>query len=67
MDTTAAGDMYAGGFLFGLLSGKSLEDCGKVANYCAETVIQNIGARIPEDLHAQIESYLAQEAEMQVA
>ena len=67
VDTTAAGDMYAGGFLFGLLSGKSLEDCGKVANYCAETVIQNIGARIPEDLHAQIESYLAQEAEMQVA
>lgn len=67
VDTTAAGDMYAGGFLFGLLSQKSLEDCGKVANYCAEAVIQNIGARIPEDLRDRVEAYLAQDAAMQVA
>ena len=67
VDTTAAGDMYAGGFLFGLLSDKSLEDCGKVANYCAEAVIQNIGARIPEDLRARVDAYLAQDAAMQVA
>lgn len=66
VDTTAAGDMYAGGFLFGLLNQKSLEDCGKIANFCAETVIQNIGARIPEDLHARVDAYLQREAALAV-
>jgi sugar/nucleoside kinase (ribokinase family) len=58
IDTTAAGDMYAGGFMFGLLNNMSLEDCGRIAGFCAETVIQNVGARIPDDLLSRAESHL---------
>ncbi|MFN8674098.1 MAG: adenosine kinase [Candidatus Sericytochromatia bacterium] len=55
IDTTAAGDMYAGGFLFGLLNKLSLEESGKIATYCAETVIQYVGARLPNDLLKNVE------------
>ena len=64
IDTTAAGDMYAGGFLFGLINQKSLEDSGKIANFCAETVIGKIGARIPTDLRGLVDGYLKTEAEL---
>lgn len=58
VDTTAAGDMYAGGFLFGLLHNLSLEECGNVATLCAETVIQQVGARLPTDLLNKVEKLL---------
>lgn len=50
VDTTAAGDMYAGGFMYGLINGYDLEKCGKTAHVCAESVIQNIGAKLPKDI-----------------
>lgn len=59
VDTTAAGDMFAGGFLSGLVRGCSLEEAGHLAAFCAETVIQVIGARIPENLRELSEHYLA--------
>jgi sugar/nucleoside kinase (ribokinase family) len=56
VDTTGAGDLYAAGFLFGLTSGRSLEDCAKIGGLAAAEVIQHYGAR-PEvslkDLLAQ--------------
>lgn len=58
IDTTAAGDMYAGGFLFGLLKGLSLYESGKIANFCAETVIQNIGATMPDNLLTRVEEHM---------
>ncbi len=58
VDTTAAGDMYAGGFMFGLTRDLSLTECGKIANFCAETVIQQVGAKIPEDLTQRVEEHL---------
>ena len=39
VDTTAAGDSFAAGFLFGLLRGKSLEVCGKIANRLAAQMV----------------------------
>lgn len=60
IDTTAAGDMYAGGFMYGLIHDRPLEECGKLASFCAETVIQQVGASIPENLLALAEAYLAQ-------
>lgn len=59
VDTTAAGDMFAGGFLSGLVRQRSLEECGHIAAFCAETVIQAIGARIPDNLLELSENYLA--------
>ncbi len=58
VDTTAAGDMYAGGFMYALTKGMSLEDCGTIANYCAETVIGQVGARIPDNLSELVKDYL---------
>lgn len=59
VDSTAAGDMYAGGFLYGLLQGHSLEACGQLASFCAETVIQQVGASLPADLLEQAKAHLA--------
>lgn len=61
-DTTAAGDMYAGGFLYGLLNGMSLYDCGVCATFCAETVIQNVGAKVPENLLEMLQQHLQKHA-----
>lgn len=47
IDTTGAGDLYAAGFLFGLLSGDSLETCGKLGTLLASRVIEVIGAKLP--------------------
>jgi sugar/nucleoside kinase (ribokinase family) len=39
VDTTAAGDSFAAGFLFGLLLGKDLWQCGKIANRLASQMV----------------------------
>jgi sugar/nucleoside kinase (ribokinase family) len=44
VDTTAAGDMFAAGFLYGLTAGKSLDVCGKMAATIASDVISRVGA-----------------------
>ena len=59
-DSTAAGDMYAGGFMYGLLQDWPLEVCGQMASFCAETVIQYVGARIPSQLRELADDYLRQ-------
>jgi ribokinase len=55
VDTTGAGDAFDAGFLYGLLSGRGLCECGKLGNFVASRCIMKIGARtgLPhlEDLH----------------
>jgi len=57
VDTTGAGDAFDAGFLFGLLSGKNLNDCGRIGNFVASRCIMKMGARtsLPRlgDLKAQ--------------
>ncbi|MBL0700992.1 MAG: adenosine kinase [Desulfosarcina sp.] len=48
IDTTGAGDLWASGFLFGLLNEYPLEKCGKLASACGYEVCQVMGADIPE-------------------
>lgn len=50
LDTTGAGDLYSGGFLYGYLLGKALKECGDIATICASEVIQHMGARPECDL-----------------
>ena len=45
VDTTGAGDLFAAGFLFGLVRGLSHEQCGRFGALAAAEVIQHIGAR----------------------
>ncbi len=47
IDTTGAGDLYAAGFLYGLATGKSAFECGKLGTKLALEVICHIGAKIP--------------------
>ena len=45
VDTTGAGDLFAAGFLFGLVRGTSFENAGRLGALAAAEVIQHIGAR----------------------
>ena len=45
VDTTGAGDAFCAGFLYGLISGKSLYECGRIGNFVASRCIMKMGAR----------------------
>jgi len=49
LDTTGAGDLWAAGFLFGLVNGHPLEKCGRLGSACGYEVCQVIGANIPNE------------------
>lgn len=48
VDTTGAGDLWAAGFLGGLLRGHSLERAGQWGAMLGAAVVQEIGAKLPE-------------------
>jgi len=45
VDTTGAGDAFCAGFLYGLILGKSLYECGRLGNFVASRGIMKMGAR----------------------
>lgn len=49
-DTTGAGDAYAAGFLFGLMSGFPIEKSGNLASYLSAKTIEYIGAKLPDEI-----------------
>lgn len=48
VDTTAAGDFFAGGFLYAYTHGVSLEQCLRMGALLSQNVIQVVGTRLPE-------------------
>ncbi len=48
IDTTGAGDLYAAGFLYGLLNDFTLRKSGETGSLLASKVIENIGAKISD-------------------
>ena len=48
IDTTGAGDLYAAGFLYGMINHLDLPLCGEIGSILAGKVIEVIGARIPD-------------------
>ena len=52
VDTTGAGDAYAGGFLHGFTQGRDLATCGRLGCALAAHVISQVGARPTGDLEA---------------
>jgi len=49
VDTTAAGDFFAGGFLYALNKGASLQDCLRCGALLSEHIIGVVGTRLPEE------------------
>lgn len=45
VDTTGAGDAFCAGFIYGLVKGKDLFECGKLGNFVASRCISAMGAR----------------------
>ena len=54
IDTTGAGDVYAGGFIHGLINNYSLKKCGEIGSICAGQIITQLGSRSNIDLKALI-------------
>lgn len=57
VDTTAAGDMFAAGFLFGITSGKTLDVSGRMAATIASDVISRVGATVSDVALGTVASY----------
>ena len=58
VDTTGAGDMWAAGFLHGLVKGFSIEKCGLLGSACGYEVCQVVGANIPDEGWERIRKFL---------
>lgn len=54
VDTTGAGDLYAAGFLYGLIKGYTLQKSGEIGTILAGNVIQVIGPKMTDDHWAEI-------------
>ena len=52
VDATGAGDLFASGFLWGLVEGRDVAACGRMGCLAAGEVISHIGARPQQDLKA---------------
>lgn len=49
IDTTGAGDIYASGFLYGLLNGYDALKAGNLASYLSARLIEYVGAKLPDE------------------
>jgi ribokinase len=45
VDTTGAGDAFAAGFVYGVVKGKGLKECGRLGDFVAKLCISRTGAR----------------------
>jgi sugar/nucleoside kinase (ribokinase family) len=59
IDTTGAGDLWAAGFLYGLVNGYTLEKCGELGSACGYEVCRVVGANIPDAGWKRIKKRLA--------
>jgi hypothetical protein len=53
VDTTGAGDMYAGALLYGITNGMSWKQAGHLASHAAARIVEQMGARLERKFTAQ--------------
>jgi sugar/nucleoside kinase (ribokinase family) len=56
VDTNGAGDLYAAGFLHGIIKDLDLESCGRIGNIIASEVISHMGSRPVSNLEELLKS-----------
>ena len=59
VDTTGAGDMWAAGFLAGLVKGENLQKCGMMGAIVAKNIIEVVGAKMDEARWEKIHTSIA--------
>jgi sugar/nucleoside kinase (ribokinase family) len=59
LDTTGAGDAFAGGFLYGLVNGFSFEKSAALANTMGGMIVQKFGARFSNEEIAAVKKTIA--------
>jgi len=61
IDTTGAGDLYASGFLYGMLNNMDLKTAGRIGSLLATKVIGVLGAKITDEqweaIHEEIRNF----------
>lgn len=50
LDTTGAGDMYAGAFMYGIIKTENPRKAGHLASYAASRIVSQFGARIQDNV-----------------
>ena len=60
IDTTAAGDFYAAGVMYGLMNGCTLTQCAEVGTILSGHVIQIVGTQLAGETWNQIKSLIAE-------
>lgn len=58
LDTTGAGDLYAAGFLYGLVHHLNMRQCATMGSLLSGKVIENLGAKISDKAWAEIETFM---------
>lgn len=61
VDTTGAGDLWASGFLYGLVNGLPLEKSGELGSLCGYEVCRVIGAKISDEGWQRIKAAMGSE------
>lgn len=59
VDTTGAGDMWAAGFLAGLVKGENLQKCGMMGAIVAKNIIEVMGAKMDDERWGKIHEAIA--------
>lgn len=59
VDTTGAGDLYASGFLYGLINGFDLDKCGKMGSILAGKTIEVIGPKMNDEQWKEVKNLVA--------
>ena len=55
VDTTGAGDIYASGFLYGLVNDYGALKSGNLASYLSARLIEYVGAKLPDEEWIEVE------------
>ena len=58
VDTTGAGDLYAAGFLYGLINDRSIGTCAMIGSLAAAEIISHYGARPETSLRGYVRTNL---------
>jgi len=58
IDTTGAGDLYAAGFIYGLINEYSLDKCGSLGSLLAAKTIEVIGPKMNESNWSEVKQLL---------